>query len=49
MFIRSEFLRMLYWKNLLICREEGLYWRSEIIRKIGQKITATFFKKHGEK
>lgn len=44
-FIHSKFLRMLYWKNLLIRREDGLYWRSKIIRKIGQKITTTFEKK----
>jgi|WetSurMetagenome_2_1015567.scaffolds.fasta_scaffold13218_4 hypothetical protein len=37
-FIRSELMRTLYWKNLLVCREDGLYWRGEIIRKIGQSI-----------
>lgn len=35
--LRNEFLKKLYWKNLLVKREDGFYWRCETIQNVGKK------------
>jgi hypothetical protein len=37
-YILDDLLRELYWKNLLVWRDNGLYWRCEAIRMAGKNI-----------
>ncbi len=36
--LRNEFLKKLYWKNLLVKREDGFYWRCETIQNAGKSL-----------
>ncbi len=36
--LMDEFLKKLYWKNLLVKREDGFYWRCETIQKAGKSL-----------
>jgi hypothetical protein len=40
--LRNEFLKKLYWKNLLVKREDGFYWRCETIQNAGKKSLVDF-------